>query len=247
MKRIVKSLFRTMGIDLVRYLPSSSATAQLRQIFLCQLFDAVVDVGANRGNYYLNLKDIGYKNNVIAFEPLSSAYYELQKIAKRDPRLILPPRMALGDSDGEVTINVAANSESSSLMPMLDTHLKAASDSVYIGTEIVPVRRLDAVLFDYLPSQSKSIYLKIDVQGFEQQVLNGATAILSLVKGIQLELSLIPLYEGQLTISAMINYVQALGFTIYAILPAFTENLTGRTYQVDGIFIRPNALPSGEK
>jgi len=242
MKKIIKSLVRSVGFDVIRYLPSLSATAQLRQIFLNQSFDVVIDVGANKGNYVKDLRGIGYRDIIIAFEPQSSAYIELQKIANKDRKLILPPRMALGDRNGEITLNISANSESSSVVSMIDSHLKAAPDSVCIGTEVVPVRRLDAVLLDYLPSQSKSIYMKIDVQGFERQVLVGAEGILPLVKGIQLELSLTPLYKGELSISEMINQMHATGFNIYAILPAFTENSTGRAYQMDGIFIREDAL-----
>jgi FkbM family methyltransferase len=242
MKKTIKSLFRSAGFDVIRYLPALSATAQLQQIFLHQSFDVVVDVGANKGNYARSLRDIGYGDIIIAFEPQSSAYIELQKIANKDRKLVLPPRMALGDRDGEITLNISANSESSSVVSMLDSHLKAAPDSVCIGTEVVPVRRLDTILFDYLPPQSKSIFMKIDVQGFERQVLIGAEGILPLVEGIQLELSLTPLYEGERTISEMINHMHALGFAIHAILPAFTENRTGRAYQMDGIFIREDAV-----
>ena len=242
MKKIIKSLFRSAGFDLIRYLPSLSATSQLQKIFLNQSFDVVIDVGANKGNYAKNLRDIGYRDIIIAFEPQSSAYIELQKIANKDRKLILPPRMALGDRNGEITLNISANSESSSVLSMLDSHLKAAPDSVCIGTEMVPVRRLDGILSEYLPPHSKSIYMKIDVQGFERQVLIGAEGILPLVNGIQMELSLTPLYQGELTISEMINHMHAIGFNIYAIMPAFTDNRTGRAYQMDGIFIREDGL-----
>jgi FkbM family methyltransferase len=242
MKKTIRSVVRSFGFDVIRYLPSLSATAQLQQIFSHQSFDVVVDVGANKGNYAKSLREIGYGEIIIAFEPQSSAYIELQKIANKDRKLVLPPRMALGDRDGEITLNISANSESSSVVSMLDAHLKAAPDSVCIGTEVVPVHRLDTILPDYLPPQSKSIFMKIDVQGFERQVLVGAAGILPRVKGIQSELSLTPLYKGELTISEMINHMHTLGFNLHAILPAFTENRTGRAYQMDGIFIREDAL-----
>ena len=242
MKKTIKSLFRSAGFDVIRYLPNLSATAQLQQIFLHQSFDVVVDVGANKGNYAKSLRDIGYGDIIIAFEPQSSAYIELQKMANKDRKLVLPPRMALGDRNGEITLNISANSESSSVVSMLDSHLKAAPDSLWIGTEVVSVRRLDTILFDYLPPRSKSIFLKIDVQGFERQVLIGAEGILPLVKGMQLELSLTPLYKGEGTISEMIDHMHKLGFAVHAILPAFTENRTGRAYQMDGIFIREDGL-----
>lgn len=78
--------------------------------------------------------------------------------------------------------------------------------------------------------------MKIDVQGFERQVLAGATEILPQVKGIQLELSLVPLYESQPIYREMIKFLEKLGYELYALVPGFTEHKTGKLLQMDGIF-----------
>jgi len=81
--------------------------------------------------------------------------------------------MALGASSGSIEMNVSANSVSSSPLEMLGAHLKAAPDSRYIRKESVPLRRLDEEATPYLKGSSSS-FLKIDAQGFDLEVLEGA-------------------------------------------------------------------------
>jgi FkbM family methyltransferase len=84
------------------------------------------------------------------------------------------PRCALGDHNGEVEINIAGNSEISSILPMLESHRSAAPESAYQGKEIVLIQTLDAVAGEYL-KDARAHFLTIDTQGFEWQVLDGAT------------------------------------------------------------------------
>ena len=79
---------------------------------------------------------------------------------------------------------------------MTDTHRAAAVGSGYVGAESVSVRRLDAVSPDYV-AKGTTTFLKIDAQGFEWRILNGASATLPHIRGILCELWLVPLYEGQ--------------------------------------------------
>ena len=123
---------------------------------------------------------------------------------------------------------------------MLDAHWESAPESAYSGSETVKLSRLDTIAKDYIKSETKSIFLKIDVQGLEKQVIEGATAILPLVKGIKLELSLVPLYEGQVLFKEMIDIIEKLGYELYGIEPDFTAEKTGRMLQMDGIFFKPD-------
>lgn len=103
------------------------------------------------------------------------------------------PRCAIGAYDGEVEINIAGNSVSSSILPMMESHASAAAGSVYIATEKVPIFRLDTIATPYLGKAHKP-FLKIDTQGYEWQVLDGASTILPQMSGVLCELSLVPLY-----------------------------------------------------
>src|SRR5207248_9804258 len=91
------------------------------------------------------------------------------------------PPVALGDGEGQVSLNVARNGgASSSILPMLDTHIRAAPQATYAGTEVVRLRRLDELYTEYCCSTDR-ILLKIDVQGYEKQVLDGARRFLERV------------------------------------------------------------------
>jgi FkbM family methyltransferase len=105
--------------------------------------------------------------------------------------------VALGDAQENGTINIAGNSFSSSIYNMLPTHLASAPESKYIGQERIRIETLDSI-FDSHCSNQQDILLKIDVQGFEEKVLAGAKNSLPFINTIQLEMSLTPLYDGEL-------------------------------------------------
>lgn len=240
LKKTIKKLARSLGVDLKRYNVQTSEAAKMQRLLAYHNIDLVFDVGANIGQYAKLLRELGYSGRIVSFEPLSSAYSQLKAVSEKDPLWEIAPQTAIGNQEGEITINIAGNSQSSSALPMLDAHLESAPESAYSGSETVKLSRLDTLAKDYIKSETKSIFLKIDVQGLEKQVLEGATAILPLVKGIKLELSLVPLYEGQVLFKEMIDIVEKLGYELYGIEPGFTAEKTGRMLQMDGIFFKPD-------
>jgi FkbM family methyltransferase len=237
-KEKIKKVIRNLGFDLVRYNSESSISARIVQLLSTNKIDTVLDVGANVGQYAKSLRESGFKGRIISFEPLSKVYPNLVGNSRMDPKWIVAPRMALGSEDSKKTINIAANYVSSSILDMLDTHTKGAPESVYICSENTRVAKLDTIKSDYLKPKNLA-FLKIDVQGFELQVLEGAQKTLPYIKGIQIELSLVPLYEGQLLFRDMLDYIAHLGLELCDILPGFRDKKTGRLLQVDGIFFRP--------
>jgi FkbM family methyltransferase len=239
-KKTIKKLARSLGIDLKRYNIQTSEAAKMQRLLAYHNIDLVFDVGANIGQYAKLLRELGYSGRIVSFEPLSSAYSQLKAVSEKDPLWEIAPQTAIGNQEGEIIINIAGNSQSSSALPMLDAHVQSAPESAYSGSETVKLSRLDTLAKDYIKSETKSIFLKIDVQGLEKQVLEGATAILPLVKGIKLELSLVPLYEGQVLFKEMIDIIEKLGYELYGIEPGFTAEKTGRMLQMDGIFFKPD-------
>ncbi len=187
------------------------------------------------------LRGIGYTGPIVSFEPLSSAHRKLTVAAAGDSNWIVAPRAALGSAKGSIQINVSGNSVSSSVLPMKEAHLAAAPESRYVATENVALERLD----ELLPSVFKGVgalILKMDTQGYEEQVLKGAEEILSRVVAIQMEISLIPLYQDAPTLVHIVTAMRALGFHLFQIVPGFRDVTTGQLLQLDGIFVRQ--LPS---
>lgn len=236
-KKTIKAAARKVGYDVTRFHPESSDAAKLAVVLRHLGVDLVVDVGANEGQYGRTLREGGYSGRIVSFEPLSSAYAVLEKVVASDPQWTLHPRCAIGDRAGEITIHIAGNNVSSSVLPMLDTHAQAAPESRYIGQEQVALCRLDDVAAAHLAT-ARSAYLKIDTQGFEAAVLAGAPGVLRQVRAVQLELSLVPLYEGQKLWDWFLAELGSAGFTLWTVLPGFIEPQTGRTLQLDAIFVR---------
>jgi len=205
-------------------------------LFNTYQIETVLDVGANLGQFAEELReDIRYSGRIFSFEPLRAAYSILDAKAQRDP-LWKTFNFALGNAEENRTINIAKNSQSSSLLGMLPSHLQSAPESQYVGKETVSVRKLDS-LFHAICSDSKNVYLKIDTQGYESFVLEGASNSLPRISTIQLELSLIPLYEGQVLFRGLFDTLANAGYVLAAIEPGFTAS-TGELLQLDGIFHR---------
>jgi FkbM family methyltransferase len=201
----------------------------------------VIDVGANSGQYGVDLRRAAFKGRIVSFEPLSEPFAQLALRSSTDPWWDCR-QCALGDVDGKIAINVAANSgESSSVLPMLETHEDAFPWATYIGTEEVPIERLDSVAPKFLKPTDVA-FLKIDVQGFERQVLEGSRSTLNeCCVGMQLELSFAPLYEGGMLIREALDLAYSLGFRLTGLMPCVTDARNGQMLQADGIFYREDA------
>lgn len=233
----LKRLLRRLGIDAHRYTVQASPGAQLARLLRTARIDLVLDVGANAGHYARSLREHGYRGRIVSFEPLSSAHALLETAARADAAWTAAPRMALGDSDGQVVIHLAGNSASSSILDMLPAHERAAPGSRYVGSESVPQQRLDRAAAPYLDGAG-AVLLKIDTQGTEDRVLAGASGIAGRITAIQTELSLVPLYAGQPLFDPMRARIEAMGFALYALFPGYVDESTGQTLQVDGFFLR---------
>jgi FkbM family methyltransferase len=198
--------------------------------------DVVLDVGANSGGYAQQLRRIGFEGRIVSFEPLTDAFAELEEAVAGDP-LWTARRLALGDADRRAEINIAGNSASSSLLEMDDRHLRSAPESAYVGTEPVKVMRLDSI-WPELGLEGARVYLKLDVQGFELAVLEGARSALESVDSLQAELSFVQLYEGAPGYLELISYLGERGFRLAGLEEGHDDVSTGEMLQADGIFVR---------
>lgn len=237
MKNLVKQLIRGMGFDLRRLNSNSSSAFQLCRSLSVFGIDTVLDIGANKGQFATEIRSMGYRRRIVSFEPLSDVWQQLHAAASTDELWMVHPRGAIGDRDGEIDINIAGNSASSSVLPMTAAHSCAAEASAYVGSETTPIARLDSVADDYL-SPGDRVFIKIDTQGFEWQVLDGAAATLARAVGALCEVSLVPLYQDQRLWLEMLARFEGAGFTLWALQPGFTDSRDGRTLQLDAVFFR---------
>ena len=234
---MIKAFMHSIGIEAFRYNPSATQFGRFATALKVFEIDLILDVGANEGQFGESLRASGYKGDIVSFEPLKSAHSNLLKISKRDPHWHVHRRCAVGDNCGEIDINVSANSVSSSILPMLNSHIQAAPQASYIGKDTCDLITLDSVCSTFLDG-ANSVLLKIDTQGYEWQVLDGASDVIHNARGVLIEMSLIPLYEGQRLWQEIKSRLESEGFTLWALQPAFIDPENGRTLQLDGLFFR---------
>jgi FkbM family methyltransferase len=238
MKKIIKKIFNLFGLHICKLNVYSSPAYQIVKALEVHKINIVFDIGANTGQFASELREQGYTGKIVSFEPLSQAYKTLVKHASDDINWIVHSRTAVGATMEDcISINVAGNSVSSSILPMLETHINAVPESQYIHTEQVSLITLDSILEQYT-DLSDNFFIKIDTQGYEWAVLDGAPQALKKCKGVLTELSLVPLYEGQKLWIECIERLKNLDIKLYSIQPGFTEPQTGKTLQVDGIFFK---------
>lgn len=237
LKPLLKRAFHTIGYDVRRYDPAMTESARFMAALKARNVNLVFDVGANIGQFGLSLREMGYKGRIVSFEPLQAAWNQLSLASQDDPMWEVAERAAVGGEDGEIEINVAGNSVSSSILKMQEAHVRAAPASAYVGKEKLPIRRLDTIGSRYLHPDS-ILFLKIDTQGYEAQVLKGASHLLEKAVGVHLELSFIPLYDGQCMYDELIGQLKALGFEMWDIMPNFLDTQSGRLLQADATFFQ---------
>lgn len=236
-------MLRSLGIDVVRYpyrgiisKPENVLKQNRVNLMRHHGIDLVMDVGANSGEYGKELRGLGFEGKIDSFEPLKEAFAALQLAAEGDA-LWQTHNFALGDHDHVTIINVAGNSVSSSMLPMMDIHQSSAPDSKYVSTESIQVKALDNLMENYQEHFNK-IYLKLDVQGYEQHVLNGIQKNINSIRGIQTEMSLVELYDGETTFFEYSAKLQSMGFKLMSLEPGFYDKASGQLFQVDGIWYR---------
>ncbi len=234
---LVQRLARRLGYDLTPRRKAKPLEAQLVTVLERFQIACVLDVGANAGQYGSLLRSWGYRGRIVSFEPLSGPHAHLEQRAAGDPDWRVAPRMALGERDGEATIAVSAESDMSSILPQTELLRRVSPSSKVIGRETVPIRRLDAVAADYLEPADR-VFLKLDTQGYEAQILAGARQLLARLSGVQLEMSLVRCYEGERDFRELIDDLALAGFSPYLFFPGYFEPKLARQLQIDGVFMR---------
>jgi FkbM family methyltransferase len=235
MPRPFRKLLRRFGLDYVK------APIEHWQRIAAMLDDAgvtvLLDVGANEGQYVGYLRNAGWTGRVVSFEPVAAVHEKLAANAARDPAWEVAPAMALGAEEGEAEITVSQETDMSSILPLKDEILKVSPSSAAAGTETVSLRTLDGVFAEFVGADDRA-FLKIDTQGYERAVLDGAIKTLPKLAGLQVELSLTPLYEGEADWRALVERIEAAGFALSFVLPGYYDRHLKRMLQFDGVFMR---------
>lgn len=192
----------------------------------------VIDIGANRGQFVLAARHWASKARVIAFEPLNEPAAAFQRVFQGDPGVTLH-QSAIGPQTGETIIHVSAADDSSSLLPISPLQERVFPGTGEIRTEMVKVGSLsDNVSPEEIVPPAM---LKIDVQGYELEVLRGCEDLLSKFSHVYVECSFVELYHGQTLADEVVAWLRERGLHLEG-----THNITydnqGRKIQADLLF-----------
>jgi FkbM family methyltransferase len=200
---------------------------ELRKDNMC----SVIDIGANRGQFALAARNAFPDAKIISFEPLSEPARIFRRVFQNDP-LVTLHEMALGQEIGEMVIHVSKADDSSSLLPISNLQ-----NELFHGTGEKEVRRIRVKPLEAVLCESDILspaLLKMDVQGFEKEVLLGCETLLSLFSYVYVECSFIELYIGQSLAHEVIAFLHNHGFGLSGI---YNMSYDGNGLAVQGDFL----------
>ncbi len=213
-------------------------SAHLATVFERLRINCVLDVGAHVGQYGRFLRNIGYQGHIVSFEPILANFAILEQRLAGD-RKWTAHRMALGSEDGTVPINVTNLMQFSSvLVPNRYSLDQFGRYSEVNRTETVALRRLDSIIEDCISGvEGPRVFVKLDTQGYDLKVLEGAGAYLERILGVQSELSVKPIYEGMTGYLEAISSVNDMGFELTGMFPVLRDAEL-RIVEFDSVMIR---------
>ncbi|MGH3282592.1 MAG: FkbM family methyltransferase [Trebonia sp.] len=221
----MRNVLRRAGVEVLPARVDSSLLAMhLDRLFSTLNVSCVLDVGARVGDYGLWLRRNGYCGDIISFEPVTVNFKELEKAAARDSNWHCF-NYALGAEDNISSINVAKHTEFSSFWEMsAAAQVRFGEETSTERSEDVAIRRLDSVL-DTLPTKlTDRIYLKLDTQGWDLEVLKGAQAVLKRVTALQTEVSVQPIYDGMPVMQDSLAAIAGYGFIPSGFFPVHLDS-----------------------
>jgi FkbM family methyltransferase len=222
-RRLRDRIERTFDQRVVRWmgLGDTQQVWYLRKLFSLFDIDLVIDVGGNLGQYASLLRDgAHYRGALITVEPIPAMAQTLLRRFANDARWGLAA-YALGEQPGRAVLNVMQGHQLSSLLEPSNAATDRLDGFNRVQERVdVAVSTLDQLLREHpLAQGARNIYLKLDVQGYELQVLRGGKEALPRIAALQAEASVIPLYDGVPSYHELMREIDAMGFQL-SFIPA---------------------------
>lgn len=193
----------------------------------------VIDIGANRGQFALAAQRSFPEAHIFSFEPLLGPAVIFRKVFAGMPKLVLY-QAAIGPESGEATIHLSRRDDSSSLLPI--THLQ---DRLFPGTAEAGTAKIKVGPLASFVTASQiqpPALLKLDVQGFELQALEGCAELLDQFTYVYVECSFKELYAGQALADEVIAWLRQRNFRLSGIYNVHYDR-AGQAIQSDFLFV----------
>jgi len=242
LKRLIQKASRVVGLHVGRYPPVDSLAYHLKTLFRELEIDTVIDVGAHEGEFVGFVRDLDYSGKILSFEPVRESFDTLTRARGWD-RNWRGYNVALGAADGELEMNIYQGSVFNSfLRPAENGTDRFRADTKVVRVEKVPVRRLESVIDEVLAERPDAkLFLKMDTQGYDLQVVRGAGRRLDAIRGLQTELAARSTYAGMPTLPEALGELSSLGFELTGMFPVARELDHLRVIEIDCVMCRKPA------
>ena len=239
-KNFINSFLKIFNLRLNKITLSNNFYYHIAQTLEFHNIDLVLDIGANEGQFAEKLIEHGYKKKIISFEPIENVHKILKNNSKAHDNWIVYENLGFGKINETKLINISKNSVSSSILEINKTHLDIEPDARTIRKEEIRLITLN----DFLSQneyKDKKIFVKIDTQGYEENILLGADKVLNQISTIMIETSISKVYDQEKDYLEMINLMKSFGFHVWSVERGFTNKKTGQVLQLDIIFVNNDA------
>jgi FkbM family methyltransferase len=233
---------RRHGVSIERYPPPGSLQHNLIQIIKALNINCVIDVGAHCGEYATTLRTVvHYDGRVVSFEPATLAYSQLIEVMKDDPNW-RGIKMALGSEPGQAELSIIGEGKHANFSSFHDPNEFAknrfGSTISKVGTETVEVQRLDLLLDEITAGIEKPrVLLKIDTQGHDLSVIQGAGDRINDIAAVLLEAPTLPIYDDVPTMDVLLVEMRNRGFDPCNIFPVIRTSDWLRMIEFDCTFV----------
>jgi FkbM family methyltransferase len=244
-KRVVKSTLGSLGYTLLDLSKNNDLRVflpgHLKSVLESLQVNCIIDVGANKGEYGLMLRRIGYQGRIISFEPVREVFDKLKQTAAGDESWTTL-NFACGSEESERDINIFALDVLNSLLP--PSPQMSLIDPAGVGrTEKVKVVRLESIFDEVINGLDDArVFLKTDAQGYDLEVIKGAGKGLTQVVGLQSEIAVQPLYLGVPDYLEFLAFCRERGFEPTGFFPIFHSPTSRQMIELDAVLTRREAV-----
>ncbi len=225
MKEFVRKIIKLLGYEIKK---------KKTNFFLKNKIDLIIDVGAHKGEFAIETLKENFKGTIISFEPQPQIYKTLLENSRKYNNWHIHERCGIGKKNKNLNLNIMNESTCSSFFAPTKNLLTIDPNTKIVKKEKTKILSLNNLFLKNYKIK-KNTFLKIDTQGYDKFVLDGASKILKKILYVQMELAIEPLYKSEVNYERMIKYMKKRGFIIWN-LGGVIENLKGKSMSFDIIF-----------
>ena len=221
-------------------LPPTAETAETHACMLCEKenVNCLIDVGSHHGEYALRMRKAGYKGRIVSYEPVTENYAVLKEKSADDNNWFIH-HAGMADISGTMTMNVTVGTEAASLLTPSEYGKRTLGKKLSIKkTEEVQVKTISEVYDACVAGlNNPKVYLKVDAQGYDMKVFEGAKGKLPLLAGLQTEMSVQQIYNDSPDYRTCIEILTNQGFSLSGIFPVRVDR-SMKLIEMDCIMVR---------